>query len=535
MNLSERRADRLAVGGLLVLATALRLAFLTVESLWVDEAATLYYVRRYTYRQLLFEVPITETHPRLYYPFMKAWTAVAGTSVVSLRLPAVLFGVGTVAVTYAIGRRLYTHRVGLGAGALVAVSRFHVKHAQSVRMYTLLSLVGLLSFLAFVRLRNGDATRDRVGYVVATTLAIYTHVFGLFVVIVQNLYVWTAPFLDRVGDTIQWRRWILLQGAVAALTAPWAFVLVSRVLAVSSGGPPLRLSWIPRPTLAVLPQTVGRYFGIGWLVPRLGESGLVVVAVGSVAVIGVGVATGVVDRRSVAASLSWLREAVDDRTYLLGLWAVVPIALLFVVSYVVVPLYVVRYTILASFPLYVLVAAGVDGLGRKLSGSTAGSIAAVAAVLLVVSASLPGYYAFDQNEAWDEVAADVEAAADADDLVLVTNYIPGFIQTKTAFEYYFDRPNVTVTGIPDGLSSSRLRNLTAGHETVWIAFSHTVPAHARAIRAQLNETYAVAEVRYYHSVALYRYERRSVAPSSNHSSAASISRRGGEQVNARQA
>ncbi|AQL43829.1 hypothetical protein BV210_14445 [Halorientalis sp. IM1011] len=500
MDLRERRVELLGVSGLLVLAAALRVAFLTSESLWTDEAATLYYVRSFSYRELLFEVPITETHPPLYYPFMKLWTGLTGTSVFGLRLPSVLFGVGTVAVTYAVGRELYSHRAGLLGGGLVAVSRFHISHSQSVRMYALLSFLGAVSFLAFVRFRDGGTTRDHVGYVVATALSIYTHVFGLFVLVVQNLYVGTTPFVDRVDETISWRRWAVLQGAVAALTAPWAYVLLSRVLSVSSGGPPARLGWIPEPSLAVFRQTITRYFGFGAL-PGPSVGPWVVLAVGVAAVYGFGVVTKGTEPTD--GLLSRLTDSVDGRTYLLGLWAVVPLGLLFVVSKVVVPLYVIRYTIVASLPLFVLVGAAIDGLG-----SDRRTLVVAAVLLVLMVGSLPGYYATDQNGQWDEAAAHVESEATAGDRVLVTNYHPGFVQTKTAFDYYFSRSGVPVTGIPDGIDPARVGNLTAEHDTVWAVFAYTVPSHERAIRTRLNASFTPVDTRTYHGgITVVRYER----------------------------
>jgi hypothetical protein len=74
------------------------------------------------------------------------------------RALAALFGLGTVALTFVLGRRIYGRRVGLGAAAFVAVMVLHVQQAHFYTVDALLPFFVLGTLLFAVRLAQGDGT-----------------------------------------------------------------------------------------------------------------------------------------------------------------------------------------------------------------------------------------------------------------------------------------------------------------------------------------------------------------------------------------
>ena len=94
-----------ALIALTVVAAALRLPTLGSQSLWLDEVLT-GRLARGSLGDLLHRVATEEANPPLFYLLEWAWTRVAGTSEVALRLPSALFGIALVPVAFAIGRRL---------------------------------------------------------------------------------------------------------------------------------------------------------------------------------------------------------------------------------------------------------------------------------------------------------------------------------------------------------------------------------------------------------------------------------------------
>ncbi|MFH1039064.1 MAG: glycosyltransferase family 39 protein [PVC group bacterium] len=114
-----------------------------------------------------------------------------------LRLPAAIWGVLGVWVVYLAGACFFNRRVGLFSAFLLAISSYHIRYSQEGRMYALLVLAGLLSQYFFWRGLQGDDRRSWIGYVLATSLALYTHLFAVFILASQVLFVCLRYLLLR--------------------------------------------------------------------------------------------------------------------------------------------------------------------------------------------------------------------------------------------------------------------------------------------------------------------------------------------------
>ena len=89
----------------LLLALGLRLVALN-QSLWLDEAIEWWAVRSFGLRELLTGYMVGGFNPPGHHVLMWFWVRVFGDSEIALRMPSVLFGVGTVGWIYKIGRIL---------------------------------------------------------------------------------------------------------------------------------------------------------------------------------------------------------------------------------------------------------------------------------------------------------------------------------------------------------------------------------------------------------------------------------------------
>lgn len=181
------RHDRLILGLIIATAAALRFVELSGQSFWYDEALTLAYVSE-TFGGMLSAVGERDSNPPLYYAVAWVWTRLFGDSEAGLRSLSVVAGVLTVPVTYAAARALAGRRVGLVAALLIAVSPVMVWYSQEARAYALLGLLSALGFMFFVRSLRGDGRRPIVGWAIASALAIATHYFALFAVMVEGLW-----------------------------------------------------------------------------------------------------------------------------------------------------------------------------------------------------------------------------------------------------------------------------------------------------------------------------------------------------------
>ncbi|GAB4407451.1 MAG: hypothetical protein Kow00106_00250 [Anaerolineae bacterium] len=143
----------------LLLAFAVRFHALEAQSLWNDEGNSLRLAER-TIPDLL-DAAGRDIHPPGYYLALKGWTALAGKSEFGLRSLSALEGVLTVALTVALGRRLFGRAAGTLAGLFVALNPFAVYYSQEARMYAQLALLSAASMALFARWLWAFAWQDR--------------------------------------------------------------------------------------------------------------------------------------------------------------------------------------------------------------------------------------------------------------------------------------------------------------------------------------------------------------------------------------
>lgn len=172
---STLRLGTVTLIGLLTVALAVRLPELNA-GMWFDEIRTLVEYMRMGPGEVLATYDSTNQHI-LYSLVARASIGWLGESALALRLPAVVFGVGSVWATWWLGRRLTSGREALLAAALLALSYHHVWFSQDARGYTALLFGSLVSTAFLVDMLRSTSLSWRLvgGYGAATALAIYTH------------------------------------------------------------------------------------------------------------------------------------------------------------------------------------------------------------------------------------------------------------------------------------------------------------------------------------------------------------------------
>jgi 4-amino-4-deoxy-L-arabinose transferase-like glycosyltransferase len=174
--------------GLVVLAgAALRFATLDAQSLWYDEAVTAQLLRM-DLSGLLHAISASESTPPLYYLLAWGWTHALGTGEAGMRSLSALFGTATIAVAWALGRRLGGDRAGLIAAALVSVNPMLIWFSQEARAYALLALLAALAALAWLRALERPSARRAASWAVVAALALATHYYALFLIAPMALW-----------------------------------------------------------------------------------------------------------------------------------------------------------------------------------------------------------------------------------------------------------------------------------------------------------------------------------------------------------
>jgi 4-amino-4-deoxy-L-arabinose transferase-like glycosyltransferase len=490
-----------ALVAILLGGAALRLYALGRESFWIDELYSISDALGNTTVELLTELPVLKNHTPAYYVFLRQWERLTGITEVGLRLPSVLAGVGTIYVVYLVGTRLFDPRRGVLAAGLVALSRFHIAYSQEVRMYAFVGLLTAISFYWLVDLNETYTRRSVAGYLLTTALLVYTHPYGIFIILAQNVYVWgrLAVNADVAHDI---RRWVAVQTGLGALLVPYGVVLLEKLLTTVGGSAPL--DWRTPPDLATVVGTPVGHAGYPVIPVTYGgvPVRLLSLAIGIPIVFGVlGVAflrrTDAPENATVGRV--GVRRANREGVYLCATWLAVPILAPAVVSHLLTPIYGLRYTIGASLALFLLLAHGVTRIERRhLRYGVAGLL------VLWLLIPVPVHYAIPTNEQWREGIGYVTENAEDDDLVVFSN-----ADTTNAWDVYASDTAFAVREVDSAERWRELNETLRKHETVWVlnrTFAQS-PEH-RPAQVVLNDTHRMTDERTYYGVDVYRFDRR---------------------------
>lgn len=189
-----RRSTPIALGLILIAAAALR--FYRLDSgLWHDEILTYVSYVRLPFGQMI-STYVDQNQHFLFSILARLSFDLFGESAWALRLPAVLFGIGSIAALYLFGRTVASEREALFSAALLTVSYHHVWFSQNARGYTGLLFWTLLSSWLLVRGCRGEQARAWPLYAVTVALGVYTHLTMAFVVAAQFM-VYATMILTR--------------------------------------------------------------------------------------------------------------------------------------------------------------------------------------------------------------------------------------------------------------------------------------------------------------------------------------------------
>jgi hypothetical protein len=239
MEVSKPRLSAVVFFLLAALFVTVRLWNLGTFCLDSDEVWSLTCARE-SWSGLLSKAGFDIVHPPLFYMLLKLWILIGGTSLMWLRLLPALLSFTALVPFYFLCRS-----IGLGpwqmnlALALLSLNADQVFHSQYVRMYSLLFLLSLCSYCAFINYLYAEGPRRRSLIVLATVnvLLVYTHYYGWAVIACEAICV---LFTERRKLV----RFLASTAAVLACFIPW--LLFAGHFAVMRG---LRgnLGWIRRP------------------------------------------------------------------------------------------------------------------------------------------------------------------------------------------------------------------------------------------------------------------------------------------------
>lgn len=408
-------------------AVALSAVDLSTRSLWLDESATVAIASQHG-RALMSALAHDGGNMAAYYLLIHVLIVLFGHSTLVLRIPSVLADGVSASATAAIGCRLSSRRVGLGAGLLVAVSLPFVYWAQDARAYSMMYAFGALSYLAFVALVDGESKR-RPGRPPRWAWPAY----ALFLACCLYMSFIAALVIPAQLVSLYWYRRRIVPVCSAVVSAG---VLSAPLAVLAYGRGPGQLFWVPKPNWDSAAQ-VGQALASSALAPSFKNTGssLGLLALTLAAVLAAGIAGW---RRARGAPVV---DGVSRQRWAVGLvaaWLVVPSLLDLVESFAAQSIFQSEY-LLISAPA---VALGLAWWCLETNMARSAGLACLAGLILLRGAQILPTYGVSPED-WRAATSYVLRHARPGDCVA---FYPS--DGRNAFDYYVETARPSDSSLP---------------------------------------------------------------------------------------
>ncbi len=427
----------------------LRLYKIGSKSLWLDEAYSVY-ITKLPLFEMLSQIIKADIHPPFYNLLLHFWI-VPSTSELYIRSLSALFSIITIWIVYLIGKNLFSAKVGIIASLITSISSYQIYYAQEARLYAFITLLCVLSLLAFIRALRTRSTKTWILLCLINILALYTYIYSAFFIIGE--YVIAVWFSKSIKNSI---KIILSTMLVTCLVfIPEILVLFSRKAEIVRLVKPFDLSSI----IVMLPQFILGYF--------LLQTGLI--AILAFILFAIIIAIGVFYDRH------------NKNIYLLILLIVIPIIITILSSFRTTD-FQSKHLIFISPVVYLLIAHTVTKIPKKNV-----SILVLTFVALLNLASLRIYYSRDfVKENWRDAALFVSKNSRQDDIIC---YDPSY--AGWGFDYY-DKTGLKKYGIKKVDTPQTLLNIIKLKKDIWlIQNSSHVAAPNKEVKRMFEKNCAV--------------------------------------------
>jgi len=340
-----------------------------------------------------------DTMPPLYYLILHFWE-MAGKSIAFLRLPGIIFSLGIIYLTYIMVEKAANRNAAVWSAAILAVSPLQYYHAQDIRMYSLATFFILGWNWGALEVSYIDHPRNLPVWkwfylVLCGTGALYSHALSGFGLLASYVYLlWT-----RNGKHFLW---MAVAGAVSlGLYFPWLTMVPGQVAKIQ------RAFWTPVPGIVEILQSV---------IMALGDIPAPPVVLGIV--LFAAICVFILSIISMAKNRS-----KNDRLQFFGLMMVLPPACLFILSYIMRPMFVPR-AFLSAYVGMAAVLGIILSRSRKIEKILIGLFIALSAII-----TLPFSISFDRFPRSPFYLADqyLEQTVGVDDVIMHDNklsYLP---------------------------------------------------------------------------------------------------------------
>jgi mannosyltransferase len=358
---TRRPATLAAIGLLMLLAGGLSYFYFMGQSLRLDEAQSLWQSSRTPLA--ILRVVAGDVHVPLYHELLHFWRLFVGDSVAAARTLSLIFYLLSIPALYLLGKTAYNRSVGLWAALLFTISPFMNWYGNEIRMYTLFAFLVILNQYFYIQILRGKRRDTWFGYALTAVLGVFAHYFFFLNLAAQAIFYFLRRPLFPEGSL---RRFITTAVIVVGSFLPW----VAYVFIVGEAGN-------QTPHLAT-PSTVDLFSVVQQLILGFHNDHIntLFLSIWPLALLFGFFALG--RHKRIAPETEYFMLAVA-----------VPIAIAFIASFLLAPIFISRYLVLTVPALYLFIISLFNSFSFRMARISRASLVALMLLMLVLEIGSP--------------------------------------------------------------------------------------------------------------------------------------------------
>ena len=358
--------QRLLLAGILLIATILRVIVINSRNIQYDDAFS-FFLAKQTLPSIISGTA-ADTMPPLFYFLLHYWLIISK-EIWFLRFFSILMSLGALAFLFLFIRKAVNPAAGLWAAFFAAISPLQIYHAQDIRMYALLAFCGM-AYIYFLFSAWEDHKREErrfwnwIGLVGFGVGSMYTHNLAIFWIVSPLVF-----FIIKRDWKFLWK-FVSSLLVIGVLSSFWLVMVPGQVQKIQTA------FWTPRPGMVEVIQAIMLFT---FHLPAQSEILFFIGAVISIEIF-------------VLVIIRGIKQIQNERNFiLLFVMVFTPPLLLFITSYLIRPVFVIRGFLPAQL-VFIGLAGAITAIDWKKK------IGVVIATLIVINSllSLPFLYSYNK-------------------------------------------------------------------------------------------------------------------------------------------
>ncbi|MBK7129330.1 MAG: glycosyltransferase family 39 protein [Crocinitomicaceae bacterium] len=322
----------------MLLQIAVCLPFINSFPIALDEPFSIFWAQQDLGDQL--KLFASENNPPLHFFALHFWIDIFGIDPISVRSLSLLFSVLTIPFLFKLSRKFVSQQISILIILLFIFSRFHHYHAMEARVYSLFTLLFTLILLELYKLifEKSNDWRIVLRLAIWNSLLLYAHYLGMLIMVGEFLVILVFAVKLNYRILLYFLGSVLLS---LILYMPGINWFVSRIGNFSEHG-----TWVPDPHPTELYGNIIRFFNNTFSFVAFSSGLLILILISYIRF-----------KRNIKSIFNIENKDAFILLIFFGFYLG-----MFIFSYLVQPIFLDRYLLFTTIPLYI--AAGI--LMRKL-------------------------------------------------------------------------------------------------------------------------------------------------------------------------